>query len=459
MSQASRDPKASGEPGASRDPKTREDAYKAGLEPEEGRSGETSGRPPNSAGQAGPPMAAKGETRNGGKAGRSALLKTLFILAVIGGLCAVWLHFFSRPFERRDDSYAAGYQIRVSARTSGRVSEIFVESTEEVEAGELLVRLDPTDAALALERAGNELAQAVREINSLKAQRGRLLAVIEARERELALSEAEYKRRQGLKAGTSVTAEELERYLNQASISRANLEAARRDLEVTERLLGPSGVFDHPKVGLARANLKAAWLSLKRCEVRSPASGVVARRSVQVGVQVDPSVPLMAVVPSDQVWVEANLKESQLGRVRLGQKVTVSSDMYGGDRVYRGVVAGLSPGTGSVFSLLPPENATGNWIKVVQRVPARIVIEPSDLRAAPLILGLSMRTKIHLLEEPVPIPPAPDGPDYSAFPEDYDEAALAALTASIIEGAMVSADNPGPSEEGASGGESSGKSS
>ncbi|MDR2456264.1 MAG: efflux RND transporter periplasmic adaptor subunit [Deltaproteobacteria bacterium] len=360
-------------------------------------------------------------------------------MMVLGGLWAAWWHRYSRPFESTDDSYAAGNQIRVTARTSGRVAEIFVESMEEVAAGQLLIRLDPTDASLALERASSELAQAARQISSLKAQRGRLIAVIEARERELALSQAELKRRQGLKAGQSVTAEELERYLNQAAVAKANLEAAKKDLEVTERLLGPSGVYDHPQVALAKANLKAAWLSLKRCEVRSPAAGTVAKRAAQVGLQVDPSTPLIALVAKGQVWVEANFKESQLGRVKPGQRATVKSDMYGGARTYRGVVAGLSPGTGSVFSLLPPENATGNWIKVVQRVPTKIIIDPADLAAAPLILGLSMRTKIHVLGEAAEVPPFPEGPDYSAFAEDYDEAAFAALAASIIKEAMAPA--------------------
>jgi membrane fusion protein (multidrug efflux system) len=314
-----------------------------------------------------------------------------------------------------------------------------------------LVRLDPTDAELGLERAKSELAQAVRQIRSMEAQRGRLEAVIEARERELALSEAEYKRRQGLRAGTSVTAEELERYLNQTAVARANLEAAQRDLEVTSRLLGPTEAADHPQVALAKVNLKAAWLTLKRCEVRSPAAGRVARRSVQVGVQVDPSVALMAVVPQDQVWVEANLKESQLGRVRPGQKVTVRADMYGGDRGYHGVVAGLSPGTGSVFSLLPPENATGNWIKVVQRVPVRVILDPEELAEAPLILGLSLRTKIDVTSEPGPVPSTPEGPDYSAFPEDYDEAGLKTLTASVVEAAMASPEGAVPETAGGPG--------
>jgi membrane fusion protein (multidrug efflux system) len=338
-----------------------------------------------------------------------------------------------RPFETTDDAYVAGNQIRINARTSGQVLDILVDNTDLVEAGQLLVRLDPTDAALALEKAKSELAEAVRQIHSLKAQRQRLTALIEAKERELALAEAEYRRRLNLKTGASVTAEELERYRSQTLVSAANLRAAQYELEVTDRLLAKPDPAEHPQVLLAVAKLKEAWLALQRCQIRSPASGRVAKRSVQVGAQVNPQVALMAIIPQDEVWVEANFKESQLGRVRLGQPVTISSDMYGGRVEYQGLVAGLAAGTGSVFSLLPPENATGNWIKIVQRVPVRIFINNDDLKKAPLLLGLSLRTKIHVEAELLPLPPPPEGPVYSAYEEDYRAMELEKLINHLIE--------------------------
>jgi membrane fusion protein (multidrug efflux system) len=337
------------------------------------------------------------------------------------------------------------------------VLEIFVDNTERVEAGQLLVRLDPTDAAVALEKAESELAAAVRQVVSQIAQRGRLSALIEARERELALAEAEFERRAGLRAGQSVTAEELERYRNQAAVSAANLRAARHELEVTERLLGPTTVPDNPQVLLAAARLKEAWLAWRRCEVRSPSAGTVAKRSVQVGHQVDPFTPLLAVIPGDQLWVEANLKESQLGRVRPGQRVLVRADMYGSRHEYRGVVAGLSAGTGSVFSLLPPENATGNWIKVVQRVPVRIVIDPADLAAAPLLLGLSLHTRIDVLGDPADVPPPAEGADYRAWPEDWGAEELAGRIGAIIEANMAAGMAAGTAA-GTASGEGSGES-
>jgi membrane fusion protein (multidrug efflux system) len=340
---------------------------------------------------------------------------------------------FSRPFETTDDSYAVGNQIRITARTSGRVAEIFVDNTDTVLAGQLLVSLDPTDAILALDKAKSELAAAVREVHSLQAQHQKLAAIIEARTRELALIEAEYRRRQNLKAGTSVTAEELERYRNQTLVAEANLRAAQYDLEINQRVLGAGAPATHPQVLLAASNLRQAWLNLRRCEIRSPASGRIARRAVQVGTHVDHSVALMAVVPQTEIWVEANFKESQVGRIKPGQPVTVRADMYGREAQYHGVVVGLSAGTGSVFSLLPPENATGNWIKVVQRIPVKIVLNQTDLEKAPLLLGLSLRTKIQVLEaELQATPPAQEGPTYSAWLEDTRENELNTLIENLI---------------------------
>jgi membrane fusion protein (multidrug efflux system) len=360
------------------------------------------------------------EAKKPGKSGKKALLRALVVFAIIFALWASYWFVNLRPLERTDDAYVAGNQIRVYSRTSGRVLEIYTDDTKTVAAGDLLVRLDPTDAALALEQAKSALGSAVREIFSLAAQSDRLKVLIEARAAELRLIEAEYKRRQNLKKGSSVTAEEVERYRSQVAVAEANLEAARLELEAAQRRLGPGPLIKHPQVTLAGAKLKEAFLALKRCEIRSPSSGRVARRTVQVGAEITPATPLMAIVPTEQVWVDANFKEIQLGRIKPGQRAIVKADMYGRKVEYEGTVIGLAAGTGNAFSLLPAENATGNWIKVVQRVPVRIAFKKEDLLKAPLLLGLSLKVDVRVLEPPGPIPQASGAAVYQLEEEqDY----------------------------------------
>jgi len=337
-------------------------------------------------------------------AGRRALARALAFFLALGLLGAGWWWFFSRPFESTDDAYVTGNQVRIAARTSGTVREILADDTVRVRAGQVLARLDPTDAALALAKAKADLATAVRQTASRLAQRDRLAALVEMRTRELTMNRNDYTRRQRLKAGQSVTAEEVERYREQTAIAEAALAAARHELAVTSRLVGDGPLAGQPEVLLVADKVREAWLALDRCEIRSPVAGQVARRTVQVGAQVTPQTPLMVVTPLDQVWVEANFKETQLARVRPGQRARVKVDLYNGQVVHQARVAGLGAGTGSVFSLLPPENATGNWIKVVQRVPVRLKLDPGDLAEAPLRLGLSCRAEVLVTEEAEPLP-------------------------------------------------------
>ena len=335
-------------------------------------------------------------------AGRRALARTAAFFLLAGALGAGWWWFFSRPLETTDDAYVTGNQVRIAARTSGTVRDILVDDTLQVEAGQVLARLDPTDAVLALAKARSDLAAAVRQAASRLAQRDRLAALVEMRARELEMNRNDYARRQRLKPGQSVTAEELERHRDQVAIAEAALAAARHELEITRRLLGEESLADHPEVRQAADKLREAWLNLDRCEIRSPIAGQVARRTVQVGAQVTPQTPLMVVTPLDQIWVEANFKETQLARIKPGQRARVKVDLYHGRVVHPARVSGLGAGTGSVFSLLPPENATGNWIKVVQRVPVRLILDPGVLAEAPLRLGLSCRVDILVKEEAEP---------------------------------------------------------
>ncbi|MDR0620478.1 MAG: efflux RND transporter periplasmic adaptor subunit [Deltaproteobacteria bacterium] len=379
------------------------------------------------ANQAGADKPGAGKTGGGKAVGRA-----LAVFLVLGLAWLAYWFVYLRPYVSTDDAYVVGNQIRLSPRTSGTISGILFDNTQAVGAGEVVVNLDPTDAELALRKAREDLAVAVRQIASQKSELGRLAAVVTAREGDLALIEGEYQRRKNLKAGSSVTAEEVERYRQQTEVARANLEAAKRGLETQEVLVGGTEIPDHPQVRLALHGLKEAWLALGRCQVRSPAAGLVARRTAQVGSYVTPATNLMAIVPLGDVWVEANFKESQLGQIRPGHRALITADMYGGSVTYRGTVLGFSPGTGSVFSLLPAENATGNWIKVVQRVPVKILLDPADLADNPLLLGLSLRVRVNVSEAPGPVPREPELASLRAAEPDEGLEALEAAIQTIM---------------------------
>lgn len=386
----------------------------------------SSNGPPGEGNQTGPAAAGGG--------GRRALARAAAVFLLIGVVCFGWWWIFSRPYVSTDDAYAAGNQVRLGPRTSGVVLEIYCDNTQRVEAGEILLRLDDTDARLALSRAADELAQAARQTHSQTAQKNRLEALVRARASDLEAVRAEYHRRVDLKNNSAVTAEELERHLQQFQVAGANLAAAEHDLAAQERLLGPGEPRGRPQVSLAATRVKEAWIALKRCEIKSPVSGVVARRTVQVGSYVTPASSLLVVVP-DEVWAEANFKESQLARVKPGHRAVVTADLYGGEAEYEGTVLGLAAGTGSVFSLLPPENATGNWIKVVQRVPVRLAVSGPDLDDHPLLLGLSLRVRIKVDEPPSGAAPETAGrgaPVYAAAPEDLDLPGLELLVETVL---------------------------
>ncbi|MDR1044591.1 MAG: HlyD family efflux transporter periplasmic adaptor subunit [Candidatus Adiutrix sp.] len=353
--------------------------------------------------------------------------------AGLGLLWAGYWFFFQKGLESTDNAYLAGNQIRVTPLVAGTVREILTDSTEMVRAGQVLVRLDPTDAFLGLEKARSNLASAVREQAGLAAGRDRLKALIEMREKELNLNRADYERRLKLRAGVSVTEEEVNTYRQQAAIAEAALRAARHELEATERLLSDTPLADQPAVRQSADQLREAWLAWRRCEIKSPAGGRVARRTVQVGSRVEPGGALMAVVPEDEIWVEANFKEVQLRRMKVGQPARLTVDLLGRGLVYQGRVTGFSPGTGSAFSLLPPENATGNWIKVVQRVPVKIDFTGPSRPAGPLLLGLSCRVEVEVDQEgrPLPDPGAPEA-RYLARGLDEDLAPVDLEIAGII---------------------------
>ncbi|MEI2418053.1 efflux RND transporter periplasmic adaptor subunit [Orrella sp. JC864] len=344
---------------------------------------------------------------------RLLLLAALALLVLAGAYGAWWLLVASR-LESTDDAYVHGNLVQITARIPGTVVAIEADNTDLVQAGQALVRLDPADAQVALQQARERLAQAVRQVRTLYVQNEALQADVDVRQAdidraqaELARARSDVQRRQSLARTGGVSGEELlhaQTALKAAQSglaqARAQLEAARAKLATNQALTEGTTVAEHPDVRQAAAALRQAWLDAARTTLPAPAAGMVAQRSVQVGQRVAPGTTLMTVVPLEQVWVEANFKENQLRKMRVGQRAKVVADLYGGEVVYEGVVAGLEAGTGGAFSLLPAQNASGNWIKVVQRVPVRIALDPQAVREHPLRVGLSMNVEVDVSETP-----------------------------------------------------------
>ena len=328
---------------------------------------------------------------------RRGVLVLLFVVFVAAGVgWAVWWNLLGRWHENTDNAYVAGHVVQVTPQVAGTVMAIGGEDTDRVQAGQVLVRLDPSDAQVALGQAEAQLAQAVREVRTLYARNASLEALQAQRASELARAEEDFARRSPLAATGAVSREDVEHARNAVEAARAALSAAREDLVTNRVRTEGTVVTKHPGVAAAAARVRDAFLALQRATIVAPVSGYVARRTVQVGQRVAPGALMMAVVPLDGVWVDANFKEVQLRNMRIGQPVRLHADLYG-DRVeYRGKIAGLGAGTGGAFALLPPQNATGNWIKVVQRLPVRIALEPAELREHPLLIGLSMHADVEI---------------------------------------------------------------
>lgn len=293
-----------------------------------------------------------------------------------------------------DDAYVQGNVVPVMPQVAGSVTQILTDDTRLVREGQPLVRLDRADARLALDKAEADLAQTVRAVRKLYDTVGQLQAQVAVRGAELEKAREDLQRRERLSARQVVSVEALHHARTVVETARAQLALARHNLAAARAQVDGTTIGNHPQVKQAEARLRQAYLALDRDTIRAPVTGYVSKRSVELGQQVTPGTALMAIVPLRQVWVEANFKESQLSDVRIGQPATITTDFYGDDVVYRGTVEGLGAGTGSAFSLLPPQNATGNWIKVVQRLPVRIRLRMDEVRSHPLRIGLSMRVTV-----------------------------------------------------------------
>lgn len=354
---------------------------------------------------------------------RNRLLAGLAGLVLLGGAGAGvywWLH--ASRFVSTDNAYAAAEVAQVTPSIGGTVLEVLVRDTQAVKQGDVLLRIDPTDARLALAQAEAELARAMRRVKGYVANDGGLKAQVTAREADekraaaqLLAAEADMERatidlqrRQALARSGSVSGEELTQAQNAFAAAkaqlasavaaqaqaRANREAAIGAKQVNATLIEGADAETNPEVQLAQARRDPAQVDLDRSTVRAPVDGVVARRSVQIGQRVQAGAPLMTVVPVQRIYVDANFKEGQLGKVRVGQRVQLQSDLYGSDVKYSGTVVGFSGGSGSAFAAIPAQNATGNWIKVVQRLPVRIQLDAAELARNPLRVGLSMQVTV-----------------------------------------------------------------
>ena len=345
-------------------------------------------------------------TAPGGARQKALTLAGLAVALALGYGGYEW--FSSRHQESTDNAYVQGNVVQITPQIGGTVTAILADDTDFVKAGQPLVRLDAADAKMALSLAEANLAQAVRQVRMLYASNSTLEAQIAVREGDVVRAQNDISRlsddlarRQSISGVGAVSAEEiahLQSQLRQAQsalgTAKASVLAAREQLQSAQTMTDNTQVPSHPSVQAAAAKVREAYLALHRATLPAPVDGYVAKRSVQLGQRVAAGSPLMSVVALNALWVDANFKEAQLRNIRIGQPVTLTADVYGKKVDYKGTVVGLGAGTGAAFSLLPAQNATGNWIKVVQRVPVRIALDPAQVSAHPLRVGLSMEATV-----------------------------------------------------------------
>ena len=344
---------------------------------------------------------------------RKILLISVAILVLIVSI--LWFAYWflvARNYQSTDDAYVAGNVIQITPQVSGTVVEINADDTDYVNQSKVLVRLDPTDADVALKQSEAELAQSVRQARTLYANNAIASASLNERRADLARMHADvdkarqdYQRREAVVATGAVSKEELQHAkttlnnaLNTLSSAQSSLTGAKEQLASNHAQTDGSSVATLPAVEAAAGRVREAYLARVRCNITAPVAGQVAKRSVQIGQRIQTGAPLMAIVPLDQVWVDANFKESQLRGMRIGQPVELYADIYGSKVEYSGHIVGLGAGTGAAFSLLPAQNATGNWIKIVQRIPVRVALDKAQLKAHPLRVGLSIDAKVNITD-------------------------------------------------------------
>lgn len=337
--------------------------------------------------------------RQAGVLRRPALMMVALIVLAAAVAATVYWYSVSRFYEDTDDAYVNGRTVSITPQIGGTVVAVGADETDTVKAGDTLVQLDPSDARNELDQREAQLAQTVREVRSLFANNAVLQANVSLRETELARANDDLTRRQSVAHTGVVSQEEIRHAENAVATATAALSSAREQLLSNQTLTAGTSVAQHPRVLSAASQVREAYLAVQRGKIVAPVNGQIARRAVQVGQRLSPGTPIMSLVPMDNLWVDANFKEVQLERMRVGQSVKLHVDMYGNHVVYHGHIIGMGAGTGAAFSMLPAQNATGNWIKVVQRVPVKIALDPKELQQNPLRVGLSAHAVVDLHDE------------------------------------------------------------
>jgi len=330
-----------------------------------------------------------------GPSKRKLLLALLAAFLVVAGAAYGAYYFLDARYHvETDDAYVNGNVVQITPQITGTVIGVNADNTQIVKKGEPIVQIDPADARIALQQAEANLGQTVRRVHGLYVGDDKYRADIAERQSDLSKAQDDLKRRLSTGMTGAVSDEEISHARDAVRSAQAALEAARQQLGANRALTANTSVEHHPDVLASAAHVRDAYLAYARTTLPAPVTGYIAQRTVQVGQRVSPGVALMSVVPLDQVWVDANFKEWQLRHIRVGQPVELTADVYGSSIIYHGKVVGFTPGTGSALALLPAQNATGNWIKVVQRLPVRIEIPPEELEKHPLRVGLSMNANV-----------------------------------------------------------------
>ncbi len=364
---------------------------------------------------------------------RKVMLVVLAIVVILAGV-AVWGYheFYGRWNESTDDAYVNGNVVEITPLVTGTVVSIGADDGDLVHEGQVLINFDPNDAQVGLQSAQANLARTVRQVRGLYSNVDGMKAQVNAQQAEVQKAQDNFNRRKNLAAGGAISQEELSHARDDLTSAQNALANARQQLKTTSALVDDTVVSSHPDVMAAAAQLRQAYLNNSRSTLIAPVTGYVAKRSVQLGQRVQPGTALMAVIPLDQLWIDANFKETQLRDMRIGQPVDIEADLYGSDVKFSGTIDSLGAGTGSAFALLPAQNATGNWIKIVQRVPVRIHINAEELAKHPLRVGLSTQVDVNLRDQSGPVL-AQQPPQKASFSTNVYDRQLAEAEAMITQ--------------------------
>lgn len=374
---------------------------------------------------------AQSEARDQNPRKRKIWLLVVLMLVILGGLGIWgWYEIYGRWNESTDDAYVNGNVVAITPLVTGTVISIGADDGDLVREGQVLIQFDPSDAEVSLQSAEANLGKTVRQVRGLYSNVDGMKAQLAAQRAEVQKAQDNYNRRKNLAAGGAISQEELSHARDDLTTAQNALNNVQQQLATSSALVDDTVVSSHPDVKAAAAQLRQAYLGNARSTLIAPVTGYVAKRTVQLGQRVQPGTALMAVIPLNQLWIDANFKETQLGKMRIGQPVDIESDLYGSDVKFSGTIDSVGAGTGSAFSLLPAQNATGNWIKIVQRVPVRIHINPEQLKEHPLRIGLSTVVNVNLHDQSGPVL-AQQPPQKASFSTNIYEEQLADADALI----------------------------